>query len=76
MSRMTTASEIWENLASIYATPSRGHIKQLKNQLKYYTKRTKSIDEYLQGAITKLDQLAILEKPYDHEDQVEVLLGG
>lgn len=76
MSHTITASEIWEKLASIYAKPSRGHIKHLKDQLKYYTKRTKSIDEYLKGAITKLGQLAILGKPYDHEDQVELLLGG
>lgn len=76
MSRTTAASQIWEKLASIYAKPSRGHIKQLKDQLKYYTKGNKSIDEYLQGAITKLDQLAILGKQYDHEYQVEVILGG
>lgn len=76
VSRTTTASQIWEKLDSIYAKPSRGHIKQLKHQLRYYTKGTKSIDEYLQGAITKFDQLAILGKPYDHEDQIDLILGG
>lgn len=76
VSRTTTASQIWEKLASIYAKPSRGHIKQLKDQQKNYTKGAKSIDEYLQGAVTKFDELALLGKPYDHEDQIELLLGG
>lgn len=76
VSRTTTASQIWDNLAATYAKPSRGHIKQLKDQLKYYTKGNKSIDEYLQGIMTKLDQLAILGKPFEHEDQVELILEG
>ena len=76
VSRTTTASQIWEKLADTYAKPSRGHIKKLKDQLKINTKGNKSIDEYIQGVMTKLDQLAILGKPYDHEDQVEIILTG
>lgn len=30
VSRSTTSAEIWKTLASTYAKPSRGHIKQLK----------------------------------------------
>lgn len=76
VSRTTTAAQIWEKLAATYARPSRGHIKQLKAQLKTYTKGTKTIDEYMQGVTTKLDQLAILGKPFDHKDQVELILEG
>lgn len=76
VSRTTNASQIWEKLAATYAKPSRGHIKQLKDQLKINTKGNKTIDEYIQGVMTKLDQLAILGKPYDHEDQVEIILTG
>ena len=70
VSRTTTASQIWKKLAATYAKPSRGHIKQLRDQLKIYTKGTKTIDEYLQCA------MSILGKPYDHEDQVELILAG
>lgn len=76
VSRAATASEIWNTLASTYAKPSRGHIKQLKTQLKHWTKASKTIDEYLQGSTTRLDQLAIMGKPIDHEDQVELILEG
>lgn len=68
LSRATTAAAIWETLASPYAKPSRGHIKQLKQQLKQWKKRSKTTDEYLQGLTTKFDQLAILEKVVEHEE--------
>lgn len=76
VSRATTALDVWQTLASTYAKPSRGHIKQLKAQLKNWTKGNKTIDEYLQGAITRLDQLAILGKAIEHEDQIEMILEG
>lgn len=34
------------------------------------------IDVYLQGITTCLDQLAILGKPVDHEDQIDLILEG
>lgn len=34
LSNANTTTEIWELLASTYAKPSRGHVKQLKYQLK------------------------------------------
>lgn len=55
LSRCQTATEIWSKLAVIYAIPSRGHIKQLKLQLKQWTKGTKTIDNYLQGLTTRFD---------------------
>ncbi|CAA7043636.1 unnamed protein product [Microthlaspi erraticum] len=76
LSRASTAAEIWETLAATYAKPSRGHIKQLKHQLKSSTKGSKSIDEYVQGLTTIFDKLAILGKVIEHEDQVESILEG
>lgn len=76
VSRATTAHEAWTTLASTYAKPSRGHIKQLKTQLKNWKKESNTIDVYLQGITTRLDQLAILGKPLDHEDQIDLILEG
>ena len=76
LSRASTAAEIWDTLASTYGRPSRGHVKQLLNQLKAWTKETRSIDEYVQGLITRFDQLALLGKVIDHEDQLDYVLQG
>lgn len=76
LSTTTTSAEIWTTLSSTYAKPSRGHINQLRQQLKHWTKGTKSIDEYYQGLTTRYDQLALLGKAIDHEDQIEQLLDG
>lgn len=37
---------------------------------------SKSVDEYFQGFTTGFDQLALLGKPIDHEDQIEFILEG
>lgn len=72
----TTSADIWNTLSATYAKPSRGHILQLRQQLKQWTKGTKSIDEYFQGLTNRFDQLALLEKPLDLEDKIEFILGG
>ena len=71
-----TSAEIWYLLSETYAKPSRGHVKQIKQQIKDWTKGNKSIDEYFQGLTTRFDHLALLGKPYDHEDQIEFILAG
>lgn len=76
LSKANTSAEIWTILASTYAKPSRGHIKQLQNQLKNWKKDTKTISEYLQGISTRVDQLALLGKVLDLEDQIELALEG
>ncbi|XP_010513458.1 PREDICTED: uncharacterized protein LOC104789463 [Camelina sativa] len=76
VSRATIASELWQTLAATIAKPSRGHIKQLKTQLKQWVKGARSIDEYVQGLSRRMDQLEILGKPFDLEDQIEVILEG
>ena len=75
-STTTTSSEIWETLSSTYVKPSRGHIRQLKQQLRQWTKGAKTIDEYFQGLTTRFDQLALLGKLDDHEDKNEYVLQG
>ena len=76
LSNTNTSAEIWNLLATTYAKPSRGHIKQLKHQIKQWKKGSKQIDEYFQGLTTRFDQLAILGKPVDLEDQIEYILEG
>lgn len=75
-SRALTTNEIWKTHANIYAKPSWGHIQQLRIQLKQQTKDINTVDEYMQGLITKFDQLALLGKPLQHEKQVEHILLG
>ncbi|XP_010419979.1 PREDICTED: uncharacterized protein LOC104705629 [Camelina sativa] len=45
-------------------------------EIKYWKKGTRSIDEYFQGFATWSDQLALLGKPYELEEQVDHLLSG
>ena len=76
LSTTTTATEIWSTLNATYVKPSRGHFKQLKQQLKATTKGIKSINEYVQGLTAIFDQLALLGKPEDPEDQIDAILEG
>lgn len=76
VSRATTAREVWTTLSNTYANPSRGHIRQLKTQIKNWKKGDKTVEVYLQGLITKFDQLAILGKPEELENQIEIILDG
>lgn len=74
LSTTTTSAQIRETLSATYAKPSRGHIKQLKQQVKQWTKGNMSIDAYVQGLTTRFDQLAFLGKEMDHKDQIEHIL--
>lgn len=66
----TTTHEVWGTLNLIFGTPTRGHIKQLKFQVKSCTKGTKTISEYLRLIKTKADELTLLGKPIDPEDLI------
>ncbi|KAG7548666.1 hypothetical protein ISN44_As12g038390 [Arabidopsis suecica] len=76
VTRTTTAAQIWEKLANTYANPSRTHIRTLKDQLKVFHKGAMTIDEYIQGITTRLDTLALLGSPLEHDDQIEHILEG
>lgn len=76
LSTTTTSAQIWATLSATYAKPSRGHIKQIREQIKQWNKRTKTIDDYVQGFTTRFDQVVLLGKLYDLEDQVEHILEG
>lgn len=76
VSMASTAASVWTTLSSTYAKPTRGHIKQLLNQIKQWTKEDKTVDEYLQGLTTRFDQLALLGKILDHEDKIDYILQG
>jgi hypothetical protein len=42
-----TSKEAWTILANRYAKPSRGRIKQVKNQLKHITKGSMGVSKFL-----------------------------
>ncbi|KAD6794727.1 hypothetical protein E3N88_05623 [Mikania micrantha] len=74
---VSSSCEAWQILAKTYASPSRGHIKQLKHRLKHTTKTpTQSISDYMQNIKTIIDELAILGKKMDDEDVVDSILTG
>lgn len=76
VSTANTPREISCTLATTFGNASRGHIRQLKLQIERCTKGTKTISEYLREAKFKLDDLALLGKPMDHEDLTERILAG
>lgn len=52
----------------------RGHLKQLKDQLRCCTKGNATITDFLQSVSTKADALAMLRKSVDTEDLTELVL--
>ncbi|KAL6328776.1 hypothetical protein AAG906_003793 [Vitis piasezkii] len=64
------------NIGQHLCSPSRGHIKQLKDHLKNITKGSQSITDYMQSIKTRADELAALGKPLDQEDLIEKVLEG
>lgn len=76
VSSANTCCEIWELLAQTFGNPTRGHIRQLKFQIKQCVKGTKTISEYLRQIKSKTDDLALLGKPLDPEDLIEQILAG
>ena len=71
-----TSHDVWKSLSTTYATPTRGHIQQLRLQLKHYTKGDKTIDDYMRGLTTRFDHLALLGKPLDLEDKIKFIIDG
>ncbi|XP_010490132.1 PREDICTED: uncharacterized protein LOC104767861 [Camelina sativa] len=71
-----TSAEIWSTLTNTYAQPSRGHILQIREQLKQWKKGAKSIEDYFNGFTTRFDQLALLASPIPHEYQIDYILCG
>ena len=76
VSSATTSTEIWSLLATAFGNPTRGHIRQLKHQIKSCTKGIKTISECLRTIKAKADDLALLGKPMDPEDLTEQILAG
>ena len=76
LSRTTTSAEIRSKLVETYANPSRSHVQQIRQQIKLWRKDNKSVDEYFQGLVMRLDQLALLGKPMETEEQMESIVEG
>ncbi|XP_021770835.1 uncharacterized protein LOC110735022 [Chenopodium quinoa] len=76
VSQAQTSKQLWDILAKTYATPSRGHIKQLKDQLRRITKEGRSITELMQAIKACADQLAALGKNVEQKDLINRVLAG
>lgn len=76
VARSTTSREIWETFHRTYGKPTRGHVKQIKQQLKQISKGNNTINDYMRSIIDKSDQLALLCAPYDHEDLLDIITDG
>lgn len=76
VSKTKSAADLWKTVTDTYAKPSRGHVNQLRTRLQHFPKGDKTVDVYMQGLITRFDQLALLGKPLDHDEQVECILHG
>lgn len=69
-----TNHEVYTSL--IFRIPTRGHIKQLKYQVKSCVKSTKTISEYMRLIKSTSDELTLLIKPIDAEDLIEQIQDG
>ncbi|XP_020886029.1 uncharacterized protein LOC110229685 [Arabidopsis lyrata subsp. lyrata] len=76
VARTTTTREIWASLAKTFGNPSRGHINQLREQLKGVSKGNQSVQDYMKNIVTKADQLALLGSPMPHEDLLDHITRG
>lgn len=77
VTNVTSSFEAWKILGNTYASPSRGHIKQLQHRLKQCSKGSnQSITDYMQQIKTIVDELAILGKKLDPEDVTDTILAG
>ncbi|KAL6329363.1 hypothetical protein AAG906_017671 [Vitis piasezkii] len=81
IARTTTSLDAWQTLANTYAKPSRGHIKQLKEQLQQCTKGSLTYWTYAFATAIYLinpNQLAdALTKPLpqNHFQELQVKIG-
>ncbi|KAJ0980702.1 hypothetical protein J5N97_008957 [Dioscorea zingiberensis] len=76
IAQATTSRQAWTILANTYAKPSRGRIKQIKNQLKNTTKGSLGVTEFMQAIKTQADDLALLGAPIDDEEITDKILDG
>lgn len=76
VSHVRNSKSLWDVLHRTYALPSRGHIKQVKDQFHRITKSSLSITDYMQAIKSCADRLAALGKPIEQEDLIDKVLSG
>ena len=76
VSTTRSAVDMWKTIKNTYASPSWGHMQQLRIQLKQLTKGDKTMEEYMQALTTLFYQLALLGKLLEHEEKIEFILAG
>ncbi|CAA7035663.1 unnamed protein product [Microthlaspi erraticum] len=74
LSTANTAAEIWTILTSTYAKPSRGHLKQLRQQLKQWTKEYKTVVDQIEGRDTTPSLTEIHEKLINYEAKLQTAI--
>ncbi|CAL5350299.1 unnamed protein product [Camellia sinensis] len=70
------STELWFALEKQFTSLSRSHIHQLKNKLSAVSKKTKSMEVYLQEIKDLVDQLALACSPICDEDLILLVLNG
>ncbi|XP_010556383.1 PREDICTED: uncharacterized protein LOC104825710 [Tarenaya hassleriana] len=76
VARSTSIRDAWKTISNIYGKASRGHLLQLREQVKRCIKGSQTVDEFIRFVTTKSDELAILGKPLDHEDILDAIISG
>jgi len=76
VARTTSSHDAWHVLATTYAKPSHGRIRQVKNQLKNLTKGSMSITDFVYFIKARSDELVVLGAPMDTDDVTEQILNG
>jgi len=73
---LNTSRQVWTALANRFASQSRTHISNIKQQLQNLRQGSKSCSDYLQFAKNMADQLAVIGKPLDDEDLTSSITNG
>ncbi|WKA01920.1 hypothetical protein VitviT2T_020169 [Vitis vinifera] len=76
IARAKTSAKAWLILENTYAKPSRGRIKQVKNQIKNLTKGSQTVTKFLQLVKCRANELAILGAPMNEDDLIDKILDG
>uniref|UniRef100_A0A2N9EVL6 Integrase catalytic domain-containing protein n=1 Tax=Fagus sylvatica TaxID=28930 RepID=A0A2N9EVL6_FAGSY len=73
---LNTSRQVWNSLATRYASQSKSRIAHLKRQLQTLRQESRTCSEYLRLAKSWADQLAAVGKPIDDDDLISFIISG
>jgi hypothetical protein len=73
---LDTSRQVWDSLATRFASHSRSRISYLKKQLQTLQQGSKSCTEFLTQAKSWADQLRAVGKPVDDDDLISYIMSG